>query len=97
MTKNKSGLIVNVSSLGGYQFIFNVPYCIGKSACDRMATDCAQELKKENVTMISLWPGAVKTEFVQENMNDKSKYPSSYCLFNANQNMNLYKFIEDSD
>ena len=75
MTKNKSGLIVNVSSLGGYMYFFNVPYCVGKSACDRMATDCAAELKKENVTMVSLWPGAVKTEFVQENMNDASKHP----------------------
>ena len=74
MTKNKHGLIVNVSSLGGYQYILNVPYCIGKSACDRMATDCAAELKKENVTMVSLWPGAVNTEFVQENKKDGCKY-----------------------
>ena len=73
MTSNKSGLIVNISSLGGWMHIFNVPYCVGKSACDRMATDCSIDLKKENVAMISLWPGAVKTEFVQANMNDKSK------------------------
>jgi dehydrogenase/reductase SDR family protein 1 len=72
MTKQKSGLIVNISSMGGWQYIFNVSYTIGKSACDRMATDCAIDLKKENVAMVSLWPGAVKTEFVQENMSDKS-------------------------
>ena len=74
MVQNKSGLIVNISSLGGWQYIFNVAYTVGKSGCDRMATDCAIELKKENVAMVSLWPGAVKTEFVQEHMSDKSNY-----------------------
>ena len=33
-----------------------------------MAADCAHELKKSGVSMISLWPGPVKTEFIQENM-----------------------------
>jgi dehydrogenase/reductase SDR family protein 1 len=68
MVKNKSGLIVNISSYGGWQFIFNVPYVVGKSACDRMAADGGIELKKENVTMVSLWPGAVKTEAVGANL-----------------------------
>ena len=31
-----------------------------------MAADCAVELKSSGVTMVSLWPGAVKTELVQE-------------------------------
>ena len=39
-----------------------------------MATDCAQELKKENVTMISMWPGPAKTEFVEDNMDGASQY-----------------------
>ena len=80
MVQNKSGLIVNISSLGGWQYIFNVAYTVGKSGCDRMATDCAIELKKENVAMVSLWPGAVKTEFVQEHMSDKSNYV--HCHWN---------------
>ena len=29
---------------------------------DRMAADCAIELSDHNITMISLWPGGVKTE-----------------------------------
>lgn len=29
---------------------------------DRMAADCAEELEDYNVAMVSLWPGAVKTE-----------------------------------
>ncbi|CEF65421.1 Dehydrogenase/reductase SDR family member 1 [Strongyloides ratti] len=62
MVNNRDGLIVNISSSGGLKYFFNVPYGIGKSAMDRMAVDMAVELKPYNVTMISLWPGAVKTE-----------------------------------
>ena len=36
---------------------------------DRMAADCGHELKSSNVTMISLWPGAVKTEFMNTHID----------------------------
>ena len=74
MVKNKSGLIVNISSYGGWQYIFNVAYTIGKSACDRMATDSALDLKKENVAIVSLWPGAVKTEAIGEKFSGLCEY-----------------------
>jgi dehydrogenase/reductase SDR family protein 1 len=64
MVPRKSGLIVNVSSSGGLKYLFNVAYGVGKEACDRMAVDCAIELKRHNVACISLWPGAVRTELV---------------------------------
>lgn len=64
MVPRKQGLIVNISSLGGVRYLFNVAYGIGKAAVDRMAVDCGIELKKHNVTMLSLYPGAVKTELV---------------------------------
>ncbi len=51
---------MNVSSIGGLRYLFNVAYGVGKAACDRMAADCALELKGSNVAMISLWPGAVR-------------------------------------
>jgi dehydrogenase/reductase SDR family protein 1 len=73
MTQNKSGLIVNVSSLGGWQYFLNVPYCVGKSACDRMATDCAAELKKENVAMVAIWPNPAKTEYIKEKYSNQRK------------------------
>jgi short-subunit dehydrogenase len=38
-----------------------------------MASDCAQELKKENVAMVSVWPKNVKTEFCLENYKDFSQ------------------------
>ncbi|XP_076113002.1 dehydrogenase/reductase SDR family member 1-like [Mytilus galloprovincialis] len=63
MTARKKGLIVNISSMGGLQYTFSVPYGVGKEALDRMAADCAVELRASNVAFVSLWPGAVRTEF----------------------------------
>ena len=68
MVDRKDGLIVNVSSSGGLRYLFNAAYGVGKAACDRMASDCAHELRKDNVAMVSLWPGPVKTEYIQENV-----------------------------
>ena len=65
MVKRKSGLIVNVSSPGGLRYLFNIAYGVGKAALDRMAADCAVELKSDGVAMVSLWPGPVATEIVQ--------------------------------
>lgn len=81
MVPRKSGLIVNVSSVGGIMYLFNVAYGVGKAACDRMAADCAVELKKHNVTMVSLWPGPVKTEMIQKHVLDNpdaSEFKSAF-------------------
>ena len=51
MVPRKSGLIVNVSSAGGLQYLFNVPYGVGKAALDRMSADCGQELKEHKVVL----------------------------------------------
>ncbi|XP_068954051.1 dehydrogenase/reductase SDR family member 1 [Petaurus breviceps papuanus] len=63
------GLIVVISSIGGLQYIFNVAYGVGKAACDRLASDCAQELRRHGIAYVSLWPGFVKTELLIEHMN----------------------------
>ncbi|VDL72572.1 unnamed protein product [Nippostrongylus brasiliensis] len=65
MVKRKSGLIVNISSAGGLQYTFNVPYGVGKAALDRMSADMAVELTPHGVSVVSLWPGMVRTEFSQ--------------------------------
>jgi len=72
MVPRKKGLIVIVSSAGGLRYIFNTAYGVGKAACDRMAGDIGHELRKHNITAISLWPGAVKTELLQ------AKFDSGY-------------------
>lgn len=63
------GLIVIISSVGGLKYLFNVAYGVGKAACDRMAADCAQELRRHGVSYVSLWPGLVQTELLMEHVN----------------------------
>ncbi|XP_077909622.1 dehydrogenase/reductase SDR family member 1 isoform X2 [Halichoerus grypus] len=60
------GLIVVISSIGGLQYLFSVPYGVGKAACDRLAVDCARELRRHGVSYVSLWPGLVQTELMKE-------------------------------
>ncbi|XP_076982634.1 dehydrogenase/reductase SDR family member 1-like [Tamandua tetradactyla] len=62
------GLIVVISSVGGLQYFFNVAYGVGKAACDRLAVDCAHELRRHGVSYVSLWPGVVQTERLKEFM-----------------------------
>ena len=71
---------MNISSPGGLKYLFNVAYGIGKAGKDRMAADCARELKRDNVTMISLWPGAVKTEYIEEAVLKDGKYFQYFML-----------------
>jgi dehydrogenase/reductase SDR family protein 1 len=62
MVAKKSGLIVNVSSFGAKIYAVNVPYGVGKAGVDRMTRDMGKELAAHGVTVVSLWPGIVKTE-----------------------------------
>ena len=66
MVRAKRGLIVNISSPAGGMYIFSASYGVGKAGLDRLAKDMAHELKPHGVAAVSLWPGAVKTEFVIE-------------------------------
>ena len=64
MVRQKSGLIVNISSRGGREYVFSASYGVGKAGVDRMAQDFAVELKDHNVAALSLSPSKVKTEFI---------------------------------
>lgn len=72
------GLIVVISSPGGLQYMFNVPYGVGKAACDRLAADCAHELRRHGVSYVSLWPGLVQTEVLQDYMANKGHTEDSF-------------------
>ncbi|WP_419918104.1 SDR family NAD(P)-dependent oxidoreductase [Candidatus Poriferisocius sp.] len=56
------GLIVNISSSGAVEYAWHVAYGVGKCALDRMTADCARELEGSGVSMVSVWPGFVRTE-----------------------------------
>lgn len=71
MVAQGRGLIVVISSMGGLRYLFNVPYGVGKAACDRLAADTAVELKNRGVASVSLWPGAVQTEFIGSKLLEK--------------------------
>jgi len=59
------GLVVNVSSSGAVTYAHNVVYGVGKAAVDKMTADMAVELDGTDVTVVSLWPGLVRTEMLE--------------------------------
>jgi NAD(P)-dependent dehydrogenase (short-subunit alcohol dehydrogenase family) len=58
------GLIVNVSSPGNYVYIMSTMYGMGKAANERMVHQMAQELETTPVSIVTLWPGVVRTELM---------------------------------
>lgn len=64
MMAAQRGLIAHVSSAAGRQYGGNVVYGLAKAATDRMAMDMGHELRSHGVTVVSLYPGLVRTEAV---------------------------------
>jgi NAD(P)-dependent dehydrogenase (short-subunit alcohol dehydrogenase family) len=66
MVARRSGLIVNISFWAAQKHIGNVAYGVSKAATDKLTADMAHELGEHNVTVISLYPGLVRTEKVMQ-------------------------------
>ena len=66
MIARDRGLIVNISFWSAQKHIGNVAYGVSKAATDKMTADMAHELKPHGVTVVSLYPGLVRTEKVME-------------------------------
>ena len=64
MIARKQGLIVNISFWAARKHIANVAYGVSKAATDKLTQDMAAELASHNVTVVSLYPGMVRTEKV---------------------------------
>lgn len=64
MLPNKRGLIVNISTWAAQKRIGNLLYGVSKAATDKLTADAAQELKPNGITIVSLYPGLVRTEGV---------------------------------
>lgn len=59
-----SGLIVHLSHWAAQKPIGNAIYGISKAATDAMVRDEAHELRERGITVLSLYPGLVRTEKV---------------------------------
>jgi NAD(P)-dependent dehydrogenase (short-subunit alcohol dehydrogenase family) len=66
MVPRRSGIIVNVSLWPAQKHVANVVYGVSKAATDKLTADTAHELRARNVTVVSLYPGLVRTESVLE-------------------------------
>ena len=66
MIARQRGLIVNISFWAARKHIGNVAYGVSKAATDKMTADMATELKPHGVSVISLYPGLVRTERIME-------------------------------
>jgi len=64
MIGQKRGLIVNLSFWAAQTHMANVLYGMAKAATDKMTADMAHELRGTGVSVLSLYPGLVRTERV---------------------------------
>jgi NAD(P)-dependent dehydrogenase (short-subunit alcohol dehydrogenase family) len=56
--------IVNISHWAAQKHLGNVAYGVSKAATDKMTAHMASELRQHDVTVVSLYPGMVRTEKV---------------------------------
>jgi NAD(P)-dependent dehydrogenase (short-subunit alcohol dehydrogenase family) len=66
MVERRSGLIVNISFWAAQKHVGNVAYGVAKAATDKLTWDTAHELRESGITVVSLYPGMVRTEKVME-------------------------------
>ena len=66
MIEQHSGLIVNISFFAAKRNDKGVSYGVAKAADDRMVECMAHELYDQNVAVVSLYPGLVRTESVMK-------------------------------
>ena len=64
MIAKRRGLIVNISFWSAQKYLGNTIYGTAKAATDKMSSDMAHELRQYGVTVVSLYPGLVRTEAV---------------------------------
>ena len=65
MRANKSGLVINVTSIAGYLGLpFWGAYCASKASFNVIAESLNIELKKFNINVVNIAPGDYKTEIL---------------------------------
>ncbi len=64
MVPKRRGLIVQISHWAAQKPIGNLLYGLSKAATDKLTTDMSHELTPHQVTVVSLYPGLVRTKGV---------------------------------
>jgi NADP-dependent 3-hydroxy acid dehydrogenase YdfG len=76
MRRQGSGQIINVSSVAGKIAIpWMTVYCSTKFALNALSYGLRMELEKENIQVISVCPGRVKTPFTENAIRDGHTWP----------------------
>jgi short-subunit dehydrogenase len=75
--KSARGKIVNISSVAGkVSFPGSVAYCSSKFALTALSHGLAAELAPDNIDIITVCPGLVRTEFFDKNKSPDSRNPN---------------------
>jgi dehydrogenase/reductase SDR family protein 1 len=62
LVPQRSGVIVNISSLGATRYTGHVAYSVVKAGVDMLTLGAAEELRPHGVTVVSVWPRLTQTE-----------------------------------
>lgn len=84
MVRTGGGLIVFTSSYGGRIYMHGPAYGAGKAGVDKMAMDMAIDLREQDVAVVSLWLGFVRTERNEPLFQHPDALKGPYGKFLAN-------------
>ena len=79
MRKNKSGLIINITSIAGYQGIpFGSIYSSSKASMEHLGEALSMELNQFGIKVVNIAPGDYKTEIIYNRNDTNLKKNSPY-------------------
>lgn len=79
MRSKKNGLIINITSIGGYLGLpFWSAYCASKASFKLIAESLNIELKKFNINVVNIAPGDYKTEILNNRRDSSNPKNSPY-------------------
>ena len=94
MRKNKTGLIINITSIAGYNNIpFGSIYCASKYSMECLGASLNMELKDFGIRVVNIAPGDYRTKIFDKRinleLNTKSPYYNKYKRFTQISKYNM--------
>ena len=94
MRKNKGGLIINVTSIAGYNNIpFGSIYCASKYSMECLGASLNMELKDFGIRVVNVAPGDYRTKIfdkrIKSDLKTKSPYYEKYKRFTEISKYNM--------